>query len=112
MTDGTMPLPIGLESYKRTPSFSEDTVPAALRHDHATKVGTWGLVKVESGRLLYRVTDSRRDPTETILTPDDPPGIVEPTILHNVLPVGPVSFYVEFLRATAQAGELDGTTGS
>jgi tellurite resistance-related uncharacterized protein len=94
----TIALPEGLESYKRTPAFNEDTVPAGLRTDHATKVGTWGLIRIESGRLLYRVTDSRRDPLEIILTPDGPPGIVEPTILHNVLPMGPVSFYVEFLR--------------
>ena len=26
------------------------------------------------------------------------PGVVEPTILHHVAPVGPVRFHVEFLR--------------
>ena len=65
---------------------------------------------MESGRLLYRVTDSRRDPMETMLTPDDPPGIVEPTIIHNVLPMGPVSFYVEFQREARQPDKLEATT--
>ncbi|MFD1950796.1 DUF1971 domain-containing protein [Sphingomonas arantia] len=92
------PFPEGLQSYKRTPSFDEATVPAGLRADHATKDGTWELIEVESGRLLYRVTDTRRPPTERILTPDDPAGIVEPTILHNVTPLGPVSFHVSFWR--------------
>ncbi|WP_076070785.1 DUF1971 domain-containing protein [Sphingomonas montana] len=98
MTAPPNPLPEGAQSYKRTPSFTEETVPAGLLNDHATKDGTWGLIEVESGRLLYRVIDPRRVPSERLLTPDDPPGIVEPTIVHNVTPVGPVSFHVSFWR--------------
>lgn len=98
MIEAAMTLPEGLNSYKRTSSFSEETVPSALRNDHATKTGTWGLIEVESGRLLYCVTDVRRQPSEMVLTPDDPPGVVEPTILHHVTPLGPVRFHVSFLR--------------
>jgi len=96
-------LPEGLESYKRTPSFSEATVPAALLKDHATKAGTWGRIHVEAGRLRYVVTDPRRERAERILARDAAPGIVEPTILHHVEPLGPVRFHVEFLRAGEDA---------
>lgn len=106
MIDGAVQLPEGLETYKDTPSFSEETLPAALCHDHATKTGTWGLIRVKSGRLLHRITDARREPMERVLTTDDAPGVVERTILHHVTPLGPVRFHVSFLRAV-DGGQQD-----
>jgi tellurite resistance-related uncharacterized protein len=98
MTATAASLPEGLECHKRTDTFTEETVPKGLLNDHSTKAGVWGLIKVESGRLSYRVTDSRREPFEAVLTPETAPGIVEPTILHHVAPLGPVRFHVEFYR--------------
>ncbi|MDO9487498.1 MAG: DUF1971 domain-containing protein [Sphingomonadaceae bacterium] len=98
-----MSLPGDLEPYRRTDLFTEASVPAALRRDHSTKAGSWGLIRVASGRLRYRITDPRRVASETLLTPDGPPGIVEPTMLHYVEPDGPVTFHVEFLRRRAPA---------
>ncbi|KAK0363120.1 hypothetical protein LTR94_015981 [Friedmanniomyces endolithicus] len=86
------------KSYKRTATFTETTIPAGLPGDHSTKEGTWGLIRVENGALRYVVTDERRPPSERILTAAGEPGVVEPTILHHVAPVGPVRFHVEFLR--------------
>lgn len=94
-------LPDGLHSYKRTPIFTEATIPAGLLGEHATKEGVWGLIRVEAGELRYLVTDAHREETRELLTPLTEPGIVEPTIIHRVEPVGPVRFYVEFLRADA-----------
>jgi tellurite resistance-related uncharacterized protein len=65
---------------------------------HTTKEGAWGLIHVLEGRLAYRIIDPRRPVSETVLTPEDPPGVVEPTILHEVEPLGPVRFFVEFHR--------------
>jgi len=92
-------LPDGLESYRRTADFTETTVPAALLADHTTKDGSWGLVVVDEGALAYHVTDPRRAPSETLLTPHTGPGVIEPTMLHHVAPQGPVRFHVEFWRA-------------
>lgn len=92
-------LPERLHPYKRTPSFTEATVPAGLLGEHATKEGVWGLIRIEEGRLRYVVTDHRRETRREVLTPFTEPGIVEPTIIHRVEPVGSVRFYVEFLRA-------------
>lgn len=95
-------LPEGLEPYRRTGRFTETSVPSGLLRDHNTKAGTWGLIRVAEGRLRYRITDPRRPASATILSPETPPGIVEPTILHHVEPLGPVCFEVEFYRrATA-----------
>jgi tellurite resistance-related uncharacterized protein len=97
----TASLPPGLEPYKRTSSFTEVSVPAGLLNDHSTKGGTWGLIHVEEGRLRYVVRDPRRDPGDFILTPDTEAGVVEPTILHRVEPLGAVCFHVEFWREAA-----------
>lgn len=109
--DGAMPretnqggipgLPDGAEPYKRTGTFTETTVPAALLDNHSTKHGAWGLIRVEQGRLRYLVTDPRRPSSESVLTPDTPPGVIEPTIVHRVEPLGEVRFHVEFLRVAA-----------
>lgn len=93
-----MPLPPDVRPYNRTPDFTEATLPEGLRRAHDTKAGVWGLIHVLEGRLAYRVTDARRTASETVLTPESEPGLVEPTILHEVEPLGPVRFYVEFHR--------------
>jgi tellurite resistance-related uncharacterized protein len=91
-------LPPGLEAYRRTPEFSEVSVPKGLLQEHSTKAGVWGLIRVVEGQLLYRITDHRRVSTERLLGAGDAPGVVEPEILHRVEPKGRVRFFVEFFR--------------
>jgi len=94
-------LPADAQAYRRTDVFTETSVPAALLKAHATKADAWGLIHVLEGRLAYRVNDPRRPASRTVLTPRTAPGVVEPTILHEVEPLGPVRFYVEFHRREA-----------
>jgi tellurite resistance-related uncharacterized protein len=86
-------LPENVVAYKRTPNFTEDTVPAGLLKDHTTAVGTWGLIQVENGTLEYIIGDD-----EAYTLSPDTNGVVEPTVVHHVRAVGPVSFFVEFYR--------------
>jgi tellurite resistance-related uncharacterized protein len=65
---------------------------------HTTKEGAWALIHVLEGRLAYRIKDPRRLASTVVLTPGEPPGVVEPTILHDIEPLGDVRFYVEFHR--------------
>lgn len=99
MNEAMAQLPDRLEQHKSTGTFTEKTVPAGLLNDHSTKEGVWGLIRVEAGKLHYRITDERRPAFETVLTPETPPGVVEPTIRHHVQPLGKVCFHVDFLRA-------------
>ncbi|MGA8400627.1 MAG: DUF1971 domain-containing protein, partial [Stellaceae bacterium] len=39
----TSTLPPGLVAYRRTPIFTETTLPNGLRHRHRTKAGVWAL---------------------------------------------------------------------
>lgn len=98
-----MELPDTARPYRRTDEFTEATVPAGLLKAHTTKAGSWALIHVLEGRLAYRIVDPRRPATETVLTPGAAPGVVEPTVLHEVEPLGAVRFYVEFHRLDAPA---------
>ncbi len=94
----TAKLPQNAKPYRRTDVFTEHTTPPGLLKAHTTKEGAWALIHVLEGRLLYRVIDPRRLKSETVLTPQSGQGVVEPTILHEVEPQGPVRFFVEFHR--------------
>jgi len=87
-------LPPGVAAYRRTPSFDQDSIPAGLLQAHSTKAGVWGRIVVLSGRLHYELTAGG----ESFELTADQPGIIEPEAEHRVAPLGPVSFYVEFLR--------------
>ena len=88
-------LPLNAIAYRKTPVFTQETVPTALLSRHTTKAGSWAKIWVISGQLCYQILlDS---PEEHILTPNSP-GIVEPQIPHRVKPLGAVEFYVEFYR--------------
>lgn len=85
-------MPAAASEYKRTATFTEETLPAALRADHRTKAGTWALIVVESGALEYHVRGRvhRLEPGRN--------GLVEPERAHHVVPLGAVRVHVEFWR--------------
>lgn len=85
-------LPEGLNRYKQTATFDEQTVPAGLLNQHRTKPNVWAEIVVEQGRLEYTC-----DRGVFVLSPGVV-GIVEPEREHHVRPLGPVRFYVCFMR--------------
>jgi tellurite resistance-related uncharacterized protein len=86
-------VPEGVTPYKRTPTFSEDTVPAGLLRDHRTKPSTWAHIVVEEGKLEY-VCDRG-----TFVLQPSARGVIEPGVPHHVRLLGPVRFHVVFMRA-------------
>lgn len=86
-------LPKNVTAYKRTPTFSEETIPAGLLKNHSTAAGVWGLIQIEAGSLEYVIGD-----TETHILSPETKGIVEPLVSHHVRATGPVSFHIEFYR--------------
>ena len=80
--------------YKKTPVFTEESLPSGLKNDHSTKAGVWGKIILTEGTLQYRVNSLK---TDTVLSPNEP-GIILPEILHSVALLGPVKFYVEFYK--------------
>ena len=77
--------------YRTTPVFDQDTLPAALRAEHRTKPGVWGVVRVLDGALRLSFADGR----EHQLAPGRP-GLLRPDEPHWVAPLGTMRMQVEF----------------
>ena len=88
-------LPPTVEAYRRTPEFTEESIPDGLRKAHRTKRGVWGRIVVLEGRLLYRIVQP--PPSEFTLDANNP-GVIEPEVEHEVEPQERVRFFVEFYR--------------
>ncbi len=86
-------LPKNVTAYKRTPAFTQETVPKGLLNNHSTKDGVWGVIHIEEGELEYTIENN-----ETYILTKDKSGVVEPEILHHIKPLGKVSFSVEFYK--------------
>jgi tellurite resistance-related uncharacterized protein len=76
---------------RTTAIFDQDTLPAALRREHRTKAGAWGIIRMMEGELLLLFPDGR---SET-LNPDRP-GLIRPQETHRVEPLGAMRMQVEF----------------
>lgn len=85
-------LPPGLQAYRRTNEFTEETLPTGMRKEHSTKAGTWALIHVLEGQLRYCVPAWGHD---EILQPGRL-GIIAPQVVHFVEPQGAVRMFVEF----------------
>ena len=80
-----------MRSYKTTQVFNEETLPAALRREHRTKAGAWGIVRILEGQLWLRFPDGRDE-----LLDMDTPGLIRPEETHWVEPIGQMQMQVEF----------------
>ncbi len=82
--------------YRSTPVFDETTLPRALRGEHSTKAGVWGVIRVLNGRL--RLT--WLEPLGTAILTPDCPGLVLPEQKHFVEPIGAMQMQVDFHDGT------------
>jgi len=80
------------EPYRSTPIFDENTLPEALRNNHQTKEGVWGLIRVLEGELNLTYVEPH---AEKVLTPGSP-GLVAPQQTHFVTAVGRMRMQVDF----------------
>lgn len=72
--------------------FDQDTLPEALRREHRTKAGVWGVIRVLEGRLRLDHVDGTAART---LDPNTP-GLIYPEQPHWVTPLGRMRMRVEF----------------
>jgi tellurite resistance-related uncharacterized protein len=80
-----------VEPYRSTAVFDEVSLPKALRADHRTKPGVWGVIRVLKGALLPTFADG----AEERLTPGRD-GRLEPERTHRVAPLGEMKMRVDF----------------
>ena len=94
-------LPLGAVRTKRSRTFTPESLPAALRANHSTRQGVWGLIVVESGAVLY----TRHGSEGHILRADTNAAqrarhVIHPEELHSVEFVEPGAFFVQFYEVT------------
>jgi len=94
----SLALPVGLTAYKKTPVFTQETIPKGFRKAHSTKQGTWGLIKVISGQVNY-VVDYLDD--KTLKLDQHAHGVISPQMEHHLEVIGDVELYVEFYAKSA-----------
>lgn len=78
--------------YRSTPVFDEITLPAALRREHRTKPGVWGVVRVLEGELKLSFVC----PAEVVVVGPGSPRTLLPDQPHFVEPLGAMRMQVEF----------------
>lgn len=94
--------PDGLRLVRSSPEWDAGTMPARLGRAHRVGAGTWGRIVVHEGRLRFAM--SAEPPLEVELGPGATQAI-PPEVEHEVRPLGPVRFRVDFL-AVATPGHL------
>lgn len=88
-------LPAGFEAYARSPDFTPETLPARLQSAHTTKAGTWALLHVLEGEVLYQLEPPHQGERvaaagQTI--------VIEAGVAHHVSFTAPGRIFVEFYR--------------
>lgn len=97
-----------MAAYRSTPIFDERTLPAALRADHRTKPGTWGVINVLEGELRLTFTEPA---VEQLLSPGRP-GLVNPGQTHFVTPIGAMRMRVDFHESAPDMAVLTTANGN
>lgn len=89
-------IPSNATRYLHTEEYSAESVGEDFwSEQHRTQVGVWCRIVVLEGKMKYRILEPNLE--EHVLSPELD-GVVEPTVLHEVEPLGRVRFYVEFFR--------------
>ncbi len=91
-----MEWPEGLETYRRTPEFDENTVPDGLRREHATKRGVWARLHVLAGKLQYHIGAPI---DRSLQVAAGATAVIVPQVSHRVEVIGRSRFFVEFWKA-------------
>jgi tellurite methyltransferase len=96
-------IPEDFVAYRRTPTFTSESMPIGLRRHHSTKRGVWGVINVLEGQLKYRLHEPYH--SEVVLDKHTR-GIVLPEVEHEVTPLANAEFYVEFWHRLEKADDL------
>jgi len=93
-------------SSSSSPYFTADKIPRGLLKEHSTKSGTWGVIRINKGKLLYTINDKSLGlpPAEYVLHKDRV-GVIEPQVKHEVAALtDDLEFVVEFYRVPGTGG--------
>lgn len=98
-------VPHGLEAAGTSPTWDQDTLPAAVRREHRLAASTWGRLRVLSGNLRFTTADE--DGGRQLgagSTQGIPPGLS-----HALELTGPFRLAIDFYRVPAADSEPSAT---
>ncbi len=95
-------LPPGLISVRTTPLWDESSMPAGLRRAHRIAAGTWGLIRLQEGRLRFSMSSN---PALEVDLDAGSEQAIPPGVEHQVQPLGPIRMAIEFLRVERQQSD-------
>ena len=95
-------IPTGLVPAGGSLNFTEDTIPDALKREHALAAGRWGVLHVLEGQMVF--VDLETEQERILEAPDL--NIIRPGAPHKVSLDGPVTCRIDFFR---EASEESGT---
>jgi tellurite resistance-related uncharacterized protein len=93
-------MPPAAEAYKKTKTFSADSIPVALQNNHNTAGGVWALIYVLRGELRYIVAPDEHCASEQTFSLDTTClGLIQPKSYHRIQAMSDdVQCYVEFWK--------------
>ncbi len=95
MTKIPRELPVGFEAYARSPDFTPETLPERLQAAHTTKAGTWALLHVLEGEVLYQLEPPHQGEQ---LAGVGEAIVIEAGVAHHVSFIAPGRIFIEFYR--------------
>ena len=95
-------MPLGLRPLWSTPMWDEHSVPPGLLRTHTVYPRTWGRIVVRDGQLRFAA--STKPATDVVLGARDVQAI-PPGVEHEMHPVGPVHFSMQFLAIDREVGD-------
>jgi tellurite resistance-related uncharacterized protein len=98
-------LPAGLRLARTAGPFDADTVPNGLRTAHRIGEGTWGVLRVLDGSVVFTVDE---EPATTVSLPAGARHPIPPLVDHHLTIVGAVSLVVDFLVPSLPAADGNG----
>jgi tellurite methyltransferase len=96
-------MPLGLRRLWSTPEWDENSVPLGLLCSHTVDPRTWGQIVVRDGQLRFMA--STKPTIDVVLGVKDVQAI-PPDVEHEMHPLGPVHFSVQFLGIDREVGDV------
>ncbi|WP_263322161.1 DUF1971 domain-containing protein [Endozoicomonas sp. Mp262] len=85
-------LPSSVTPYKKTTIFTSDNIPKAFLKEHSTAPGTWGILHIIEGTLIFCDDETGQE----YPLAKDKKMVIAPTKRHHLKLSGYAEIYVEF----------------
>ncbi|MEN3973779.1 DUF1971 domain-containing protein [Emcibacter sp. SYSU 3D8] len=87
-------IPDTVRPYQKTQVYTDKTTPGMMKNDHRVRSGVWAKIVVQKGEVVYEIPERNEQVTVTA----EAPAVIEPVVMHRILPQAGSRFYLEYYR--------------